>query len=410
VRCRCCIDKTDLTELSESINSMFRWYKNAAICYAYLSDARDDDVPPERRVRFGSNVDDRRRYDPAFELEASEKLLSACRWFQRGWTLQELIAPPRIVFYSQNWYRLGPRPHLETLLSSITGINRLVIAHYDSLSAICIAERMSWAARRKTTRREDIAYCLLGIFDVNMPLLYGEGDRAFLRLQEEIMKVHGDQSLFAWGFTKDISPMDLDMEHPLQKLKPPDILPDVFNISGFFASSPKDFELGSLVGGQSHIGDRSTGDYPLPPMMMSGGLRIELPTLCAADLEMTPAECYKGMSLCELAYKKNLVVFAVLNCQTRIPSYLGSQLAIPLIALDSERLCRFGEPVVLRLSHWKNELETRRKILFIRAPPDRRHRQYKPPRYTPNPIPTDLQVQIGRRSWSTTQREGFEGC
>ncbi|KUJ11110.1 HET-domain-containing protein, partial [Mollisia scopiformis] len=171
----CCIDKSSSAELSEAINSMFRWYQNAVRCYAYLFD-----VPGH--------------VNPA--LDPSE--LARSRWFKRGWTLQELLAPKNLIFFSSTWRRIGTKEELYGPLATITGIEPEILQGED-LQAVSVATRMSWAAKRETTRTEDMAYCLLGIFDINMPLLYGEGKRAFFRLQEEILKANSDQSIFAWG-------------------------------------------------------------------------------------------------------------------------------------------------------------------------------------------------------------------
>lgn len=155
----CCIDKSSSAELTEAINSMFRWYQNSAKCYVYLSDVEDGPF-----------------LTPSF---------AQSRWFSRGWTLQELIAPSSVEFFSKQGNRLGDRTSLETEITKITGINVLALRG-DPLSNFSISERMSWAAKRATTREEDSAYCLLGIFDVYMPLIYGEGRRAFTRLNREI--------------------------------------------------------------------------------------------------------------------------------------------------------------------------------------------------------------------------------
>lgn len=172
-------------ELSEAINSMFAWYKRSEACYAYLADvsseAADDD-----------------------ELLVEE--VKNSRWFTRGWTLQELLAPRRVYFYSVDWKCLADR-RVTDLLSSITGIhpvwlNKMSIDNSDgvTIDQASVAERLSWASKRKTTREEDIAYCLLGIMDVNMPLLYGEGSKAFTRLQEEIIRRNGDPTILLGGF------------------------------------------------------------------------------------------------------------------------------------------------------------------------------------------------------------------
>lgn len=158
---------------------MFRWYKNAVQCYAYLTDVEDDDVDESG--------------DPGAAFDCA-------RWFSRGWTLQELIAPRILTFYSVGWVRLGTRSELRGRVSSASGIEEAFLRGPQGLERASVAKKMSWAARRRSTRTEDVAYCLLGLFDVNMPLLYGEGSKAFRRLQEEIMRTRpSDHSLYAWG-------------------------------------------------------------------------------------------------------------------------------------------------------------------------------------------------------------------
>ncbi|KAI1505822.1 heterokaryon incompatibility protein-domain-containing protein [Biscogniauxia marginata] len=166
-----CIDKRSSAELSEAINSMFAWYHDAKVCYAYLDDV---DQKPDS--------------------------FAQSRWFTRGWTLQELLAPSRVVFFDRQWGVLGDRKDLASLISDITRIHIRVLNDRSKIWDYSIAQRMSWAADRTTTRLEDIAYCLLGIFDINMPLLYGEGPKAFIRLQQEIIKISDDQSILAWDW------------------------------------------------------------------------------------------------------------------------------------------------------------------------------------------------------------------
>ena len=172
----CCINKDSSAELSEAINSMYRWYKASAVCYAFLSDVYTNELVD------GSSM-----------------------WFTRGWTLQELIAPQKVVFYNQSWSKLGTRKALSAKLSKWTSIH-ISILRGAPPSEYSIAQRMSWASKRVTTRPEDIAYCLLGIFDVSMPILYGEGEKAFLRLQEEIIKYSDDHTIFAWPIHRDNQP------------------------------------------------------------------------------------------------------------------------------------------------------------------------------------------------------------
>ncbi|KAK0723609.1 heterokaryon incompatibility protein-domain-containing protein, partial [Lasiosphaeria miniovina] len=192
----CCIDKSSSAELSEAINSMFNWYKDADVCYAYLSDVLDLDLD----------------------------VFAASRWFKRGWTLQELIAPAVVVFLGSTWRELGTKASLAVEIASITGIDTQVLSpqpaamdrswtaryygrwtarYYPTsiravLDECSVAQRMSWAARRVTSRPEDQAYALMGLFGVNMPLLYGEGSKAFIRLQREIMNQSDDMSIFVW--------------------------------------------------------------------------------------------------------------------------------------------------------------------------------------------------------------------
>ena len=168
----CCIDKSNAVELQEAITSMFRWYQNAAKCYVYLSD-----VSTAKRKRSASQSE-----------FAWESAFRTSRWFTRGWTLQELLAPSSVEFFSQEGNRLGDKKSLERQIHEITGIAVSAI-HGASLSQFSVEERLLWAENRQTTREEDKAYSLLGIFDVYMPLIYGEGrDNALNRLKEEINK------------------------------------------------------------------------------------------------------------------------------------------------------------------------------------------------------------------------------
>lgn len=172
----CCIDKASSAELSEAINSMYELYRLSGACYVYLADVPDDDHPQA----LGSSF----RFS---------------RWHKRGWTLQELIAPERVIFLTSTWRFLGTRLSLATTLADITMISVDILVGRASVASISVAQRMSWASLRETTRVEDRAYSLLGIFGVHLSPIYGEGDNAFRRLQEEIIKTIPDQSIFAWG-------------------------------------------------------------------------------------------------------------------------------------------------------------------------------------------------------------------
>ncbi|KAH9889531.1 heterokaryon incompatibility protein-domain-containing protein [Cubamyces lactineus] len=174
----CCIDKTSSAELSEAINSMYTWYSEAVICYVYLHD-----------VSTRPNT------------TAFEDHLTSSVWFTRGWTLQELVAPLSVVFLADDWKLLGTKEQWALVLERRTGIDRKVLTCATFLDDVSVARRMSWAAGRRTTRPEDRAYSLMGIFGVHMTTIYGEGEaKAFRRLQEEILKqCTPDQSIFAWG-------------------------------------------------------------------------------------------------------------------------------------------------------------------------------------------------------------------
>ncbi|KAF2755470.1 HET-domain-containing protein [Pseudovirgaria hyperparasitica] len=174
----CCIDQKNPTELTTSINSMFEWYAKATVCYVYLEDVFKTATP--------SQID-----------------FSKARWSTRGWTLQELIAPKSVIFFDATWDLLSTRADSACDLSRVTSIDEEVLRDGpNNLSAYSVAKRMSWAAGRCTSRPEDRAYSLFGIFGITMPTHYGEGGKnAFVRLQEEIIKYSDDQSLKWYSFT-----------------------------------------------------------------------------------------------------------------------------------------------------------------------------------------------------------------
>lgn len=166
----CCINKKDVVELQEAINSMYRWYENSKLCIVYLQD-----VP--------------------------QKQLTDSEWFERGWTLQELIAPGAITFFDREWSPIGTKTNLVLELSRKTRIPEEIINNKIKPFACSVAQRMSWAANRITTREEDRAYSLMGLFDIYMPIIYGQRERAFLKLQQEIIhdsRHSRDESIFAW--------------------------------------------------------------------------------------------------------------------------------------------------------------------------------------------------------------------
>ncbi|KAF2176483.1 HET-domain-containing protein, partial [Zopfia rhizophila CBS 207.26] len=226
----CCIDKSSSAELSEAINSMFHWYQRANWYYAFLDDVCAD-----------------------ADLDSTLSQFKKCRWFTRGWTLQELIAPDNLKFYAQNWTPIGSKITHCSVISEVTGIPISVLLG-RGLQTASIAKRISWAANRQTERTEDKAYCLIGILDVNMPMLYGEGEKAFIRLQERIIKCSLDHSLFAW----------------------PDRRSSESEGRGVLARSPADFS------GSGHIVPYpSSGTAPYA--MTNKGLQINLTLFSAED-------------------------------------------------------------------------------------------------------------------------------
>ena len=181
----CCIDKTNSTELQEAINSMFSWYRDSTKCYAYLSDVSARDFDENHQL----------------SEKTLELAFSASKWFTRGWTLQELIAPRTVEFFSKECCPLGDKKSLEQAIHRITGIALEALRGERPLRKFSVDERMSWAENRETTRQEDAAYCLLGIFDIHMPLIYGEGrKKALIRLRREAQEVHNLPSVLLKDF------------------------------------------------------------------------------------------------------------------------------------------------------------------------------------------------------------------
>ncbi|KAK1836727.1 hypothetical protein QBC39DRAFT_337105 [Podospora conica] len=228
---------------------MYKWYQDAAICFAYLSD-----VPCFSETEYWS---------------LQGELFMESRWFERGWTLQELLAPRELVFFSDEWDAIGDRETFAPLISIVTRIDTKFLhgnaqEYFDQAS---IAEKMDWAATRETTKAEDMAYCLLGILGINMPLLYGEGRGAFIRLQEELIKHSDDQSIFAWGCQYD---------EPAGH--------------GFLAESPVSFY------GCSWIESRGSNSNREPFSLTNLGISIKAP--CWVDLGLPGASHWYMMLRC----------------------------------------------------------------------------------------------------------------
>jgi hypothetical protein len=249
----CCIDKSSSAELSEAINSMFKWYQDAEVCYAYLADV---DACVERRDPFPISWSESFRDDVICAMES--------RWFTRGWTLQELLAPVELVFLSKSWEEIGTRDELAAIVAGITGIKWSALDNYGTWGLYSVAQRMSWAASRQTTRIEDEAYCLMGLFGVNMPLLYGEGTKAFKRLQVEIMKEGYDPSILAWATVDSFA-----------------------TIVGVLASSPAAFEGCGELDYRSRLGvQRGVGDYGSSKNcheIIGSSLKMETLVICVRE-------------------------------------------------------------------------------------------------------------------------------
>ncbi|KAI1643171.1 heterokaryon incompatibility protein-domain-containing protein [Daldinia loculata] len=242
----CCINKKDAPELSEAISSMYQWYAQSQVCIAYLNDMDRSELGPS--------------------------------WFFRGWTLQELIAPSQVLFYNKSWRYCGSRngyriedaydiaTDLSSTISKISGIERDLLKLNDNhrikrcLLSIPACQKMSWAAKRETAKKEDMAYCLIGIFGINhMYPKYGEGGNAFIRLQEEIVKQTSDLTLFAW-VVKDLNKCDPDNLLTYDDINGSDDIEHddrVFKfhqaLHGIFACHPREFSSANNVKPIQHV-------------------------------------------------------------------------------------------------------------------------------------------------------------
>ncbi|KAF5340120.1 hypothetical protein D9758_013178 [Tetrapyrgos nigripes] len=249
----CCINKESSAELSEAINSMYQYYEDSEVCYAYLCDASAGEDPRDIKSTFKD-----------------------CKWFKRGWTLQELLAPRYLVFLDKDWIEIGTKWSLRDVVSVITAIPVPVLVDGDkNIDKYSIAQRMSWAAYRKTTRPEDRAYCLMGVFGVNMPPIYGEGGKkAFVRLQQEIIKISDDRSIFAWL----ASPEDSD------------------EARGLLARSPYEFRMsGEVQSSDSEVLEKESS-YSFG----NNGLRLHVP-LTPSNKRTKDGPLYLASLLCRSA-------------------------------------------------------------------------------------------------------------
>ena len=289
----CCIDKSNAVEQARSINSMFDWYRRAAVCIVYLYDV-DADI--SRYQYFESQL-------PGRPHQMSE-------WFERGWTLQELLAPENVEFYGSSWTLIGKKTSLAGHLELVTGIRKTYLTGESKISSASVATRMSWMAGRTTTLVEDIAYSMLGIFNINMNPQYGEGVKAFMRLQKALIESSTDESLFAWT----TPPKGLVCYRRLAKV--PHWMPQAW---GLLAPSPDCFaKLRDLVIIDDKVVPRLSGGYKWGQQ----GVQLEMPI--KAGTEMT--------NMLGLPRKK---VYLSLNCW-RIDDR-GLPLTIQVHLLKSEQ-------------------------------------------------------------------------
>ncbi|KAK5675790.1 hypothetical protein LTS10_011521 [Elasticomyces elasticus] len=223
----CCVDKTSSAELSETINSMFAWYQDAYVCYVFMDDVTADTLPTNDLAGEQERWEQGTWMQSRGSATMNRMEFRNSRWWHRMWTLQELLAPRAVFFYNANNALLGTRDSLALLISEASNIGLQFVTRKANIHNASIAQRMSWASSRGSTRTEDQAYALLGIFGVNMPLLYGEGTKAFARLREQIIAQSDDQSILAWGLWW---PKDHDV-----------------GLKGVLAAAPNDFDRSDQV-------------------------------------------------------------------------------------------------------------------------------------------------------------------
>jgi hypothetical protein len=215
----CCINKASATEESESINSMFKWYRDAQVCITYLSDVRlgAPSGPPSYEATKAASegksliaTHNHEKEVPSMFRSVSSQ--SPSEWFSRGWTLQELLAPREMRFYDSVWTYMGTKTSLAHEIENVTGIEIQYLIGSRHFRKASIATKMSWQAGRTTARIEDIAYSMLGLFNIMMVPQYGEGQRAFMRLQHQLQSMQPDESLFAWRMPNSSAGDQYDVE------------------------------------------------------------------------------------------------------------------------------------------------------------------------------------------------------
>ncbi|EGS17115.1 uncharacterized protein CTHT_0074450 [Thermochaetoides thermophila DSM 1495] len=356
-----CIDRTSSTDVSEAINSAFQWYSRAGICYAYLADVQADD-----------NIEGYRTWLDLFNMS---------RWFKRAWTLPELLAPKKLVFYAKGWKLLGTKSSLVKHVARVTKIDEVTLIEPKLVHKASIAQRLAWAAGRQASRPEDVAYSLLGLFGIHMPIVYGEGaEAAFQRLQEEIIKRSDDHSIFAWGILNQL----LGPKPRHTNTLPPSALcldeeaddESDENLAGatpILARSPDDFaNMQFVIVPQSPEVNAPAGvaDYS----MTNKGLHITLPLLpdpaggARYVLALLPCHLSSDPSH-RLAIP--LSVTAIPNVYLRVkPGTLGAPsseaLLVPVSVLK-EGKCENKRIYIPNVTEQIARLRQREEIIFLRA-------------------------------------------
>ncbi|GIZ38872.1 hypothetical protein CKM354_000227100 [Cercospora kikuchii] len=247
-----CIDKSSSQELTESINSMYKWYKEAEVCYVYLQDMPDPEIEfddhglatGEADIADAIMTDESQPSATVFNPDHTPSIwdtwdheaFKKCTWFTRAWTLQEMIAPRQVRFYSQSWRFICNLEDIVPEIVELTGVHEAIWKEGRHLSTFSVAQKMSWASTRTSTKVEDRAYSLLGLMGVNIPILYGEGTNSFQRLQDEILRTGSEDSIFAFnvaGETYDIGS---------------------FKTTSLLARSPEDFQgCGNVISDNEHV-------------------------------------------------------------------------------------------------------------------------------------------------------------
>lgn len=297
-----CIDKSCSAELSEAVNSMYAWYRDAELCYVYLADI----VAPGAEI--GPN---------------QHRQVRDSRWHTRGWTLQELLAPRSLEFFALDWSPLGNRSELAREIEMATGIRKVKRAGSAS-----VARKMSWLSRRQTSRTEDMAYCMLGLFNITMPLLYGEGDRAFLRPQEEIIRKTADLIIFCWELS-ETAPLESEF-HSLLAPNPAAFV----NSGGYFLRDTRC---------NIHL-----EDWPIT----NRGLSLSLPTLRYYKCTFVVLDDVGHISDSYQTFLLRVSILSQFHGSTPRMEFPPGPLVIPTNNLEyiAPNIERYKEPVILPLS------------------------------------------------------------